>query len=175
MTVQVESYIVTFMDLIGVVGGTFSMFVGFAFYDNVLSFLDYIIMIWNFIKRISRKRVSKVKNQSSVESQKQNNSKNKPKQLDLGLGQSKQNKLEQGTASLQMDDKKNKSEKQISKKPEPKQPEPKKDLIQGKPNQKDANGPSKTKKKVEGKPKTKPIQDNSPKIPKNIKETKPKN
>ena len=177
MTVQVESYIVTFMDLIGVVGGTFSMFVGFAFYDNILSFLDYIIMIWNFIKRISRKRVSKVKNQSSVESQKQNDSKNKPKQLDSGLGQSKPNKLEQGTVSLQMDEKKNKSEseKQISKKPEPTQPKPKQDLIQVKPNQKGANGPSKTKKKVEGKPKTKPIQDNSTKTPKNIKETKPKN
>ena len=37
MTVEVESYIFTFMDMIGIVGGTLSMFVGFACYDNLLS------------------------------------------------------------------------------------------------------------------------------------------
>ena len=50
MTVEVENFLVTFEDLIGIVGGTLGVFIGFAFYDNILATLDYIILFWNFAK-----------------------------------------------------------------------------------------------------------------------------
>ena len=54
-----EYYIATFVDLIGIVGGTLSMFIGFAFYDNILSFVEYLIMIVNLAKRFKfRKKVA---------------------------------------------------------------------------------------------------------------------
>ena len=195
MTVEVESYIFTFMDLIGIIGGTFSMFVGFAFYDNIISLIDYIIVIWNFVKKMSRKRISKVKNESSVESNNQNDSKHKPKQPGLR----KPNDLEQANASLKMDTKKNEpsveSINQNDSKHKPKQPvltkpndleqantslkmktkknvpnQPKR-VVQGKPNQKENSGPSETKKKLERKPKT---QESLAKTNVKVKETKTK-
>ena len=56
MTVEVENFIVTFFDLIGIVGGTLGMFIGFAWYDNVLAAGDYLIMMINWVKMIKEKR-----------------------------------------------------------------------------------------------------------------------
>ena len=53
MTVEVENFLVTFEDLIGIVGGTLGVFIGFAFYDNILITLDYFILFWNFAKRFT--------------------------------------------------------------------------------------------------------------------------
>ena len=59
MIVEQEYYIATLMDIIGIVGGTLSMFIGFAFYDNILSFVEYLIMIVNLAKRFKfRKKVA---------------------------------------------------------------------------------------------------------------------
>ena len=61
MTVQKENYIVTFTDLIGIVGGTLGMFIGFIFYDNILVSVEYLIMIVNWVKRVTqKKKASKV-------------------------------------------------------------------------------------------------------------------
>ena len=61
MTVEIENYIVTFVDLVGIVGGTLGVFIGFAFWDNILATLKYLIMIFNWVKRITdKKKASKV-------------------------------------------------------------------------------------------------------------------
>ena len=67
MTVSVENYIVTFFDLIGIVGGTLGMFIGFAWYDNVLAAGEYLIVMFNWVERIIEKRKAKadVKKKSS--------------------------------------------------------------------------------------------------------------
>ena len=51
MTVEVENYIVTFFDLMGIVGGTLGLFIGFAFYDNIIKSVEYLILIVNWIMR----------------------------------------------------------------------------------------------------------------------------
>ena len=56
MTVKVEKYIVTFVDLVGIVGGTLGMFIGFEFYNNIIAFVEYLIMISNWVKTITQKR-----------------------------------------------------------------------------------------------------------------------
>ena len=61
LTVEVETYIVTFFDLIGIIGGTLGLFIGFAFYDNILASAKFIILIVNWVKRITgMKKASKV-------------------------------------------------------------------------------------------------------------------
>ena len=75
MIVSVENYIVTFFDLIGIVGGTLGMFIGFAFYDNILALVEYLILIVNWAKRISgmkkASKVSDVKKSSEAETPKE--------------------------------------------------------------------------------------------------------
>ena len=56
MEVDVENFIVSFFDLMGIVGGTLGMFIGFAFYDNILAAVEYLIMIVEWVKRITQKR-----------------------------------------------------------------------------------------------------------------------
>ena len=56
MTVDVENFIVSFFDLIGIVGGTLGMFIGFVFYDNILAAVEYLIIIVEWVKRITQKR-----------------------------------------------------------------------------------------------------------------------
>lgn len=43
MTVYGEFIVVTFDDLIGIIGGTLSMFIGFAFYDFILDALEFLL------------------------------------------------------------------------------------------------------------------------------------
>ena len=62
MTVEVESYVATFFDLIGIVGGTLGLFIGFAFFDSILTMIDYFIAIY---KLVQEKRTSKVKDVST--------------------------------------------------------------------------------------------------------------
>ena len=59
MMVQTEHFIATFEDIIGIVGGTLGMFIGFDFFDNILSALEYLIMFVDFVKRFAfRKKVA---------------------------------------------------------------------------------------------------------------------
>ena len=60
LTIAMENYIVTFFDLIGIVGGTLGLFIGFAWYDNVLAAGEYLIMMFNWI--IDKRKASKVSN-----------------------------------------------------------------------------------------------------------------
>ena len=63
MTVEVENYIVTFFDLMGIVGGTLGLFIGFAFYDNIIKSVNYLIIIVNWVKRsMHMRKASKVSN-----------------------------------------------------------------------------------------------------------------
>ena len=62
MSVVVESYVATFFDLIGIVGGTLGLFIGFAFFDSVLTLTDYFIAIYKLVKG---KRTTKVKDVST--------------------------------------------------------------------------------------------------------------
>ena len=75
LTVEVETYIVTFFDLVGIVGGTLGLFIGFAFYDNILASVEYLIIIVNWVKRITgmkkASKVSDMKNSSEVETPKE--------------------------------------------------------------------------------------------------------
>ena len=75
MTVEVENYIVTFFDLMGIVGGTLGLFIGFAFYDNIIKSVNYLIIIVNWVKRSMNMRkaskVSDVKMSSKEETPKQ--------------------------------------------------------------------------------------------------------
>ena len=61
LTVEVETYIVTFFDLVGIVGGTLGLFIGFAFYDNILASVEYLIIIVKWVKRNKgMKKASKI-------------------------------------------------------------------------------------------------------------------
>ena len=75
LTVEVEKYIVTFFDLIGIVGGTLGLFMGFAFYDNILASATFFILIVNWVKRITQKKktskVSDAKKSSEAENPKE--------------------------------------------------------------------------------------------------------
>ena len=51
-TVQVED----FVDLVGIVGGTLGMFIGFAFYDNIMTFVEYVLTFVQWVKRLNLKR-----------------------------------------------------------------------------------------------------------------------
>ena len=55
-TVQVEDFVVTFIDLVGIVGGTLGMFIGFAFYDNIMTFVEYVLTFVQWVKRLNLKR-----------------------------------------------------------------------------------------------------------------------
>ena len=55
-TVLVEDFIVTFVDLVGIVGGTLGMFIGFAFYDNIMTSVEYVITCVQWLKRMKLKR-----------------------------------------------------------------------------------------------------------------------
>ena len=71
MTLEVENYIVTLFDLIGIVGGTLGIYIGFAFYDNILATVEYLIMIVIWAKRITRKKIaSKVSDKKSSNEEK---------------------------------------------------------------------------------------------------------
>ena len=58
-TLLVEDFIVTFEDLVGIVGGTLGMFIGFAFYDNIMTSVEYIIAFVQWVKRMNLKRRSR--------------------------------------------------------------------------------------------------------------------
>ena len=58
-TVLVEDFIVTFVDLVGIVGGTLGMFIGFAFYDNIMTSVEYVITFVEWAKRMRLKRRSR--------------------------------------------------------------------------------------------------------------------
>ena len=84
LTVEVENYIVTFVDLIGIVGGTLGLFIGFAFYNNIIALVEYLIWIVSWAKRITRKskagKVSDVDRTSKKEKPKEETQKENPKQ-----------------------------------------------------------------------------------------------
>ena len=50
MSVYEEYYATTFIDVVGIVGGTLGLFIGFAFYDTVLLLFDYFLMFLEKIK-----------------------------------------------------------------------------------------------------------------------------
>ena len=56
MHVYEEYYTSTFEDLIGVVGGTFGLFVGFAFSDTTFLLLDYFIIMVEAIKKFFKSK-----------------------------------------------------------------------------------------------------------------------
>ena len=78
MTVQVENYIVTFFDLIGIVGGTLGMFISFAFYDNILVSVEYLIVIVNWVAQ--KRNASKVSDVNKSTSKKVTSKQEMPKQ-----------------------------------------------------------------------------------------------
>ena len=72
MTIEVENYIVTFFDLMGIVGGTLGLFIGFAFYDNIIQSVEYLILIVNWIMRKRKTvKVSDLENSSKQEAPKE--------------------------------------------------------------------------------------------------------
>ena len=50
MSVYEEYYATTFIDVVGIVGGTLGLFIGFAFYDTILMLFDYFLMLLEKIK-----------------------------------------------------------------------------------------------------------------------------
>ena len=50
VSVYEEYYATTFIDVVGIVGGTLGLFIGFAFYDTVLLLFDYFLMLLEKIK-----------------------------------------------------------------------------------------------------------------------------
>ena len=62
MTVYQEYIVVTFVDLIGIVGGNLSMFIGFAFYDFALDALEFFLMLGAKIKDFYSKKKAAKKN-----------------------------------------------------------------------------------------------------------------
>ena len=63
MMMVYEEYIVaTFVDLIGIVGGNLSMFIGFAFYDFALDALEFFLMLGAKIKDFYSKKKAAKKN-----------------------------------------------------------------------------------------------------------------
>ena len=63
-----------FVDLVGIVGGTLGMFIGFAFYDNIMTFVEYVLTFVQWVKRLNLKRrtrkVTKVKVQEDPSTRK---------------------------------------------------------------------------------------------------------
>ena len=58
-----EEYIVaSFVDIIGIVGGTLGLYIGFSFFDNTLSFFNYII---SFVDMLKGSKLFKRKKQES--------------------------------------------------------------------------------------------------------------
>ena len=55
-TVQVEDFVVTFVDLVGIIGGTLGIFIGFAFYDNLMTIVEYVLTFVQWVKRLNLKR-----------------------------------------------------------------------------------------------------------------------
>ena len=66
-TLLVEDFVVTFVDLVGIVGGTLGMFIGFAFYDNIIIFIEYIIAFVLWVKRMNLNRRSRKVSQAQVQ------------------------------------------------------------------------------------------------------------
>ena len=50
VSVYEEYYATTFIDVVGIVGGTLGLFIGFAFYDTILLLFDYFLMLLEKIK-----------------------------------------------------------------------------------------------------------------------------
>ena len=58
MTVYEEYVVTSFEDMIGIVGGTLGVYIGFACFDNFLAFVDYLIFIWQKISQLRKRKVS---------------------------------------------------------------------------------------------------------------------
>ena len=69
LTIEVESYVVTFVDLIGIVGGTLGVFIGFAFYDNIIITMDYCIWFVD-VDLVKKLKIRKKKIAPKVEEKK---------------------------------------------------------------------------------------------------------
>ena len=72
-----EEYIVaSFVDIIGIVGGTLGLYIGFSFFDNTLSFFNYIISFVDMLKgsKLFQKKKQESKGNQGV-SQKPENEK----------------------------------------------------------------------------------------------------
>ena len=65
-TLQVENSIVTLVDLVGIVGGTLGMFIGFTFYDNIMISVEYVIDFVQWVKRMRLKRSTRKVDKAQV-------------------------------------------------------------------------------------------------------------
>ena len=81
-----EEYIVaSFVDIIGIVGGTLGLYIGFSFFDNTLSFFNYII---SFVDMLKGSKLFKRKKQESKGTQEVPK---KPEEIEKGLAANSKN------------------------------------------------------------------------------------
>ena len=81
-----EEYIVaSFVDIIGIVGGTLGLYIGFSFFDNTLSFFNYVI---SFVDMLKGSKLFKRKKQESKGTQEVPK---KPEEIEKGLAANSKN------------------------------------------------------------------------------------
>lgn len=71
MTVYEEYLVTSFEDMIGIVGGTLGVYIGFVCFDNCMAFVDYLIMFGQKIatlrkRKVSDKNLAKIKEKPKV-------------------------------------------------------------------------------------------------------------